>query len=134
MTNLKQKRSCIEGSNGDLLEYKTFEYVNDELIYIRKYNNKNELEGFIEYEYDQIGNLIKESSYGYDGKCVFYTINTYSGPLKTKSEIYNNYNNSKIREISRTFDNKSNLIILQSKELSPYSSIASSIIGYEFFK
>lgn len=130
----KKEKELIEGSNGELIEYKTFEYKNDELIYIRKFNNKNELESYVEYQYDQIGNLIKESSYGYDGKCVSYTINTYSGLLQIKSEIYNNYTNSKIREINRTFDKNNNLIILQSIELSTYSSLASYIMRYEYFK
>ena len=93
---------------------------------------------YFEYEYDDQGNLIKESSYsGFDNSLANYKIHSYQNGLNVKTEVFNFYNyigETKDREIRRHFDEKNNLIYLESQEISMLSSSLSYIEKYEYYK
>ena len=132
-TEGRKEKELIDYPIAGLKETLIYEYKNDLLVKIKKYNNKNELESYIENQYDKSGKLIKESSFAFDGKCTFYTIHTYSGLLQVKSEVYLNQGDVKMRLINRTYDKNNNLITLESNELSMFSSMMSFVLRYEYF-
>ncbi|MDO9339403.1 MAG: hypothetical protein Q7T72_02655 [Bacteroidales bacterium] len=132
--NGRKEKESIEYPIAGLKESFIYTYQNNQLVKITKYNNKNELESYIENQYDKSGKLIKESSFAFDGKCTFYTIHTYSGLLQTKSEVYLKQGDEKIRLINRTFDNNNNLIILDQDELSMFSSAMSCVLRYKYYE
>lgn len=113
-------------------EYKDFEYKSGRLVKAKKYTH-NELESYTDYQYNKSGLLIKESFFASDDKCLSYTVHTYIGQLQTKSDIYIYSDNSHYRTINRTFDNNNNLITLESKELSMYSSMMSFVYRYKYY-
>lgn len=114
-------------------EYTDFEYKNGQLIKAKRYSH-NELESYTEYQYNKSGLLIKESFYASDDKCLSYTVHTYEGTLQTKSDIYIYSDNSHYRTINRTFDQNNNLVTLESKELSLYSSMMSFVYRYKYYE
>lgn len=132
--NGRKEKESIEYPIAGLKESFIYTYQNNQLVKITKYNTKNELESYIEKQYDKSGKLIKESSFAFDGRCTFYTIHTYSGLLQTKSEVYLKQGDEKIRLITRTFDNNNNLIILDQDELSMYSSAMSCVLRYKYYE
>ncbi|MFA5819842.1 MAG: hypothetical protein WC854_11290 [Bacteroidales bacterium] len=129
----KKVKESIENQNGILFEYSVYEYKDDQLVKIKKYSH-NELESYIENQYDRSGKLIKESFYASDGNCISYTIHTYSGLLQVKSDLYIYQSDTHYRSIRRTYDNNNNLITLESNELSLYSSMMSFVFRYEYFE
>jgi hypothetical protein len=129
----KKIKESIQNLNGVISEYSEFEYKNDQLVKTKKYSN-NTLESYIENQYDKSGRLVKESLLVPDGKCISYTVHTYSGFLQVQSDIYLYQNDIHYRTIRRTFDDNNNLIILESTELSMYSSMMSFIYRYKYFE
>ncbi|MCX6254881.1 MAG: hypothetical protein NTV31_10455 [Bacteroidia bacterium] len=128
-----KKKESIEYPQAGLNEYYLYEYDNDKLVKIKKYNTKSEFESYIENQYDKSEKLIIESSYTPDGQCFSYTIHTYSGPLLIKSVVYQK-NGILLREINRSYDESNNLIILESNELAPFSSSMSYVLKYEYYE
>ena len=89
---------------------------------------------YIEFEYDNQGKLVKETSYsGTDNTPIQFRIHSYQKGLIVKTEIFNISNNQKIREIRRHYDSNGNLIYLESEELSMYSSAMSYITKYDYY-
>jgi len=109
----------------------TYEYDHNLLTYVRNYNEKNQLESFILYQYDKYDRLITEKSYASIGKLISATDHTYQGQLLIRSDIF--YGDTHVREIKRTYDNNNNLMILESRELLDYSSALSYYHKYEYF-
>ena len=128
----KKIKETIQYGSAGISEYSDFEYQNGLLSKTSKYSG-NKLESYTEYEYDKSDRLIKELFYAYDGQCLTYTIHTYTGSLQTKSDLYVFSSNSHYRSINRIFDKNNNLIALESKELSPYSSLMSHVLRYEYY-
>lgn len=113
-------------------EYKVYEYKSNQLYSIKKYDKKNVLETYILNDYDRFDRLIKETTYfGADDHYISSTVHTYKGQLQVKSDVYSG--NVHMREIKRTFDSESRLMIYESKELQGYSSAMSYILKYEYF-
>ena len=129
----KKIKETIEYPLGGISEYTDFEYENGLLSKTSKYSG-NRLESYTEYEYDKTDKVIKELFYAYDGQCLTYTIHTYTGSLQTKSDLYVFSSNSHYRSINRIFDRNNNIITLESKELSLYSSLMSYVLRYEYFE
>jgi hypothetical protein len=98
-----------------------YEYQDGQLIKIKQYNHDNELEICTENQYDSVGNLVKESTYGSDGIGKTYIIHTYSENLLVKSDVFTFKGDVHVREIKRTYDINNNLIILESTELTSFS-------------
>ena len=120
-------------------------YKNNRLMRENKYEDgyfgrepwRSELIAYIEYEYDNQGQLVKESNYsGIDNTLLRYSIHSYQNGLNVKSETFVFYNvigKTKLREIRRYFDELDNLIYLESQELSGLSSSLSYISKYEYY-
>jgi hypothetical protein len=127
-----KKKETIEYPEAGIIEYFMYEYLKGQLIKIKKYNNKSELQSYVENRYDKSGKLVKESSFAPDDHCFSYTIHTYSGPLLLKSDVFRG--GVHLREIIRTYDENNNLIILESNELAPFSSASSYVLKYEYYE
>jgi|GEM_PF-1639265 len=125
-------KETIDYPQGGIPDYLDFKYHNGLLSKVEKYHG-SQLENYTEFQYDKSGKLVKEYFYGSDNLCIRYTIHSYTGPLQTKSDLYIYKNNEHYRSISRTFDKSNNLIVLDSKELSLYSSLMSHVLRYEYY-
>ena len=126
-------KETIEYPLGGITEYSDFEYQNGLLSKIKKYSG-NQLENYTEFQYDKSDKLIKETFYASDDQCISYTIHSYTGSLQTKSDLYTYPTNAHYRSINRTFDKNNNIITLESKELSLYSSMMSHVLRYKYYE
>jgi hypothetical protein len=129
----KKIKETIEYPENGNSEYSDFEYTNGQLVKIKNYSH-NILENYIEYQYDKSDNVIKEKFYSSDDQCIYYTIHSYTGSLQTKSDLYTFSSNTHYRSINRTFDRNSNIITLESKELSLVSSMMSYVLRYKYYE
>lgn len=77
----KLEKKTVETDNGYVREYFIYEYKDNKPVKIKKFDDKNELESYIENQYDSNGKLIKEASFAYDGHAISHTIHSYSGSL-----------------------------------------------------
>jgi len=132
-TDGKKIKETIDYPLAGILEYSDFEYKNGLLVKSIKYY-RNKLENYIEYQYDKSDKLIKETFYAFDDQCISYTIHSYTGSLQTKSDLYTYPTNAHYRSINRTFDKNNNIITLESKELSLYSSMMSHVLRYKYYE
>jgi hypothetical protein len=87
---------------------------------------------YIKYEYNH-DNLVKETLYSRDNIPIRYSVHSYRNGLNVKTEIFNNNNDQKVREIRRYYDRNDNLIYLESEELAIYSSSMSYVNKYEYY-
>ena len=107
--------------------------------YSEGYHGGNELVSrlitYIEYEYDNQGQLVKETTYSAtnNNTPIEHSIHSYQNGLNVRTEIFISSNNQKIREIRRYYDENGNLIYLESQELSSFSSRGSYISKYEYY-
>jgi hypothetical protein len=131
-TDGEKIKETIEYPLGGISEYSDFEYQNGLLSKIKKYSG-NKLESYTEFQYDKSDKLIKETLYASDDQRISYTIHSYSGSLQTKSDLYTSTNDH-YRSINRTFDKNNNIIVLESKELSLYSSMMSHVLRYKYYE
>jgi hypothetical protein len=129
----KKTKETIEYPLANYTEYSDFVYKDEQLLRVYKYY-RNVLETYTEYQYDKRGRLIKEQFYTAEGKFLTFTIHSYSGNLQTQSDFYRYPDNSHYRSVTRIFDDNNNLISLESKELSLYSSMMSFILRYEYYE
>lgn len=129
----KKIKESVENLNGIIDVYSVFEYKHNKLFRINKYDH-DALESYVVNEYDNPGRLIKETFYVSDGTEITYTTHTYSGSQQIKSDIYISSNNTHYRSINRTFDANNNLITLESKELSIYSSMMSFVQRFKYYE
>ena len=85
-------------------------------------------------DYNNSGNLIKETSFGEHNQPISYTQHIYRNGLNVQSDVFAGEDMKEhVREIFRTYDNNDNLIILESNELALYSSMMSHVLKYEYF-
>lgn len=126
-------KETVEYPLGGISEYTYFEYSNGLLSKTEKYSG-NKLENYTEYEYYKSDRVIKELLYAFDGQCISYTIHSYTGSLQTKSDLYAFPSNSHYRSINRFFDKNNNIIVLESKELSLFSSLMSHVLRYVYYE
>ena len=98
---------------------------------------RSELITYIEYGYDNQGNLIKETTYSpTDNTSIQYSVHSYQNGVNVKTEVFIYYNvigKTKLREIRRYYDENDNLIYLESEELSPSSSTMGYVTKYEYY-
>ena len=92
---------------------------------------------YIEYEYDNQGKLVKETTYSADDDTpLSFSVHSYQNGVNIKTEVFIYYNvigETKLREIRRYYDMNDNLIYLESEELSPFSSTMSSVTIYQYY-
>lgn len=129
----KKIRETIEYPFVGNSDHVDFDYKDGLLIRTKNYSH-NIFEFYTEYQYDNAGNVIRETLFASDDKCLSYTIHSYTGSLQTKSDIYTYPANDHYRAITRTFDENNNLITLESKELSLYSSMMSHVLRYKYYE
>ncbi len=121
----------IEVSN----EYSLYKYDNNRLSRIEEYESTDELKRYTKYEYDNSGNLVKETLYSTDNQPYSYTKHSFKNGLNIQSDIYGGEEMSiHVREIHRTYDKNDNLIIKETNELLSYSSALSHVLRYEYFE
>jgi len=125
-------KETVDYPLGGITEYSDFEYKNGLLSKIKKYSG-NRLENYTEFQYDKSDRLIKETFFAYDDQCISYTIHSYTGSLQTKSDLYTYPTNDHYRSINRFFDKNNNIITLESKELSLYSSMMSHVLRFKYY-
>jgi len=128
----KKIKETVEYPLGGISEYTYFKYSNGLLSKTEKYSG-NKLESYTEYKYDKSDKVIKELFYAFDGQCISYTIHSYTGSLQTRSDFYASPSNSHYRSINRFFDKNNNIVTLESKELSLYSSLMSHVLRYKYY-
>ncbi len=131
-TDGKKIKETIEYPLGGISEYSDFEYQNGLLSKSKKFSG-NKLESYSEFQYDESDKLIKETLYASDDQRISYTIHAYTGSLQTKSDLYTSTNDH-YRSINRTFDKNNNIIVLESKELSLYSSMMSHVLRFKYYE
>ena len=131
-TDGKKIKESIEFPLVGISEYSDFEYNNGLLVKVKTYSHNN-LDYYTEYKYDKSDKVIKETQYSSDDQCISYTIHSYTGLQQTKSDIYTS-TNEHYRLINRTFDKNNNIIVLESKELSIYSSMMSHVLRYKYYE
>jgi len=124
----------IEYPQINSFEYSLFKYSDTRLIKVEKYDNTDKLEAYIKYEYNNLGELIKEISYSADDVVFSVTTNIYVNGFNTLSEVYSGNQENKIREINKTYDSNGNLIMIESNELMPYSSLINHALRYEYYE
>ena len=131
-TNGEKIKETIEYPLGGISEYSNLEYQNGLLSKIKKYSGIK-LESYTEFQYDKSDKLIKETLYSSDDQRISYTIHSYTGSQQTKSDLYTS-TNYHYRSINRTFDENNNILVLESKELSLYSSMMSHVLRYKYYE
>jgi uncharacterized protein YkuJ len=129
---LKEKE-VIEYPQINSSVYTIYKYVNNNII-LEKYDNKGNLESYTQQEFDKSGNVIKESSYSNNNQIISVTIHTFLNQLNTATEVYYDNGKSIKRRITKTYDANRNLVTLESKELSPVSSMSDHVLRYEYFQ
>lgn len=131
----KKTKEKIEYPQIGSFEYALYKYDKGKLTKIEKYDNSDKLESYIINEYNNSGNMVKESSFGEDNHLFSCTVHTYKNGLNVQSDVFAGPDmKTHVREIFRTYDGNNNLIILESNELSLFSSMMSHVLKYEYFK
>ena len=133
--NGKREKEYIEYPQISSFEYSLYKYDKDKLTKIEKYDNSDNLESYIKNEYDNSGNIIKETSFGEYNQPFSYTQHSFENGLKVQSDVFAGEDMKEhVCEIFRIFDENNNLIIRESNELSLYSSMMSHVLKYEYFE
>ena len=129
---LKEKQ-YIEYPLINSFEYILYFYNDNKLIMTERHNKKDEIEDYTTFEYN--GNrLSKETLYSSNGDVNTITSHLFLNGLNSKTEIYKGNNGKdKLREIKKTYDSNYNLIIIESIELTSYSSMSSYVMKYEYY-
>jgi len=123
----------IEYQYGNAYEFYLYEYSHNQLARISKYD-KGKLESLTVNEYDGAGRLTKESFYAADGQYLSYNLNTYSGNLLIRTDLYRSSTNTRYRTINRRYDTSGKLLVLESQELFAYSDMTSFVLKYKYFE
>lgn len=110
--------------------FKIYDYSYGLQARVKYYNYKGEVESTVVYEYDNLNRRVTEKTYGPDNSLLATTKNTYNGMLLIRSDVYNG--DIYYRKIVRSYDDMGNLVVLESKELSPVSSAMSYFSKYEY--
>ena len=131
----KKEREDIEYPQIDAYEYKLFQYEDERLVRMEFYGNDGQLGYCLRYAYDHSGYLVTETKYGPEDQAWSITRHSYEKGLRVKSEVFGGKDlKEELREIRRIYDENGNLIYLDSKELSMFSSRSSFFYKYEYFE
>lgn len=126
------EKESVDFPVSGMSEYTFNEYRDGILVESKKYTN-NELETYVVFNYDTSGKLKKEETYLANGRMFNYTIHSYSGSSQVQSDLYISPANTHFRTIKRIFDGGNNLITLESRELSVFSSMSSYVMRYLYY-
>ncbi len=106
-------------------QYKLFTYTNNRLTRIDIYEESDELDDYILLEYDNSGNLVKETTYNYDDVPYSYIEHVFEDGLNVRS--YENGN-----EFVKTYDENDNLVFLEEFR-GAGSSKTNAKLKYEYY-
>ena len=134
----KVTKEHIEYPLIDSFSYSLYYYSKDVLAKIEKYKmDTDEVESYIEYEYDKYGELTKENRVLMSNIAFkYFTEHSYQSGLNVKSDEYAGRSASNIehiREMLKTYDVENNLIINEINELEEFSTQPSRVIRYEYY-
>jgi len=134
--NGKKEKEYIEYPQIGSSAYTLYKYDKGKLSRIEKYErNSDDLESYVINKYDNSGNLVRETSFSKDNIPSIYKQHSFENGLNVRTDIFGGEDmEEQIREIINTYDEKNNLIIKESNELSPYSSMMSHVLKYEYFE
>jgi hypothetical protein len=122
----KKIREYIDWMESDSFQYKFFKYTYNRLTRIENYKkDSDELENYILYEYDNSGNLVKETTYNKYDVPVYHTTHIYENGLNVESNRHG-------IGIIKTYDDNNNLILLETFYQSG-SSKGNERLKYEYF-
>jgi hypothetical protein len=130
----KKEKESVEYPQTGGFEYTLFVHDHEKLMKTEKYNNKDELGSYVSFEYNDEGELFRETAYTSDHKPYSITTHTYTNGLNTKTDIYAGKDMEHVREIIKTFDEHDNLIVLESNELVIYSALMDHVLKYEYYE
>jgi hypothetical protein len=130
---LKMKEA-VEYPQAGLTEFSLYLYDKGRLAKIEKYGYGETLESFVVNEYNNSGDVLKETTFFKDGTQISETLHTYSNGLNVRSDVYifNDRGREHLRTITKTYDTDNNLVTLESQELLIYSSMSSYVMKYEY--
>lgn len=129
----KKEKELVEYPQTGGFEYALFIYGHEKLMKTEKYNSKDELETYVLFEYDDEGELFRETAYTSDHKPYLITTYSYTNGLNTKTDIYAGKDMEHVREIIKMYDEHDNLIVLESNELVAYSALMNHVLKYEYY-
>lgn len=130
----KKEKESVEYPQTSVYEYALFIYDHEKLVKTEKYNSKDELESYVSFEYNDDGMLVKETAYTSDHKPYSITTYAYTNGLNTKTDIYAGKDMEQVREIIKKYDERDNLIVLESNELTAYSALMDHVLKYEYYE
>ncbi len=114
-------------------EYTLYKYTNDRLTRIEKYElNSDEIEYYILNEYDDSGNLIKETFYDKDDIPIKYTQHIYENDVNIESYEYIWGYTEPSNKFIKTYDENDNLVLLESF-YGPGSSKFNKKLKFEYY-
>lgn len=127
-------KETAEFPQAGLSESTLYLYDKGRLAKVEKYGYDGMLESFVVNEYNNSGDVLKETTFFKDGTQISETLHTYSNGLNVRSDVYvfNNLGKEHLRTITKTYDAEDNLVTLESKELLVYSSMSSYTLRYEY--
>jgi len=130
----RKVKESIEYPQSGLSEYSLFIYDKGRLAKTEKYGYEGTLESYVVFEYNDSGEVFKETTFFKDGSLVSETLHTYTNGLNVKSDVYvvNVLGKDHLRTITRKYDSQNDLILLESRELLVYSSMSSYTLRYEY--
>lgn len=133
--NGKKEKEYIEYPQIGSFAYTLYKYDNGKLSRIEKYErNSDDLESYVINEYDNSGNLIKETSFSKNGNPILYKQHSYESGLNVQTDIFGGEDMKEhLSEIINTYNENNNLIIREFNQLSPFSSMLSGVYKYEYY-
>ncbi|MCE1197511.1 MAG: hypothetical protein LWW85_00960 [Marinilabiliales bacterium] len=109
-----------------------YRYEGKKLVRCDKFERPDQLSGYVVYAYNPSGEMISETTHSANDVVTGVVTHVYQNGLNPYSEEYSGNREHKLREITRQFDEKGNIIQLTSNELQPYSSMKSYVWKYEY--
>ncbi len=128
------EKEVIEYPEARLSEYTFYTYDHDRLAKAEKYGTAGTLDHYISYSCDHYGRVTGETTFTPSNEAVAFVWHTYSGGLRVRSNAYAIMGKTltHMREIIMQYDAGNNLILLESNELSPMSSMSGYVLRYEY--
>lgn len=107
----KEKENIVSIEPGSF-QYRLYKYTNNRLTKIENYKkNSDILESYILNEYDDSGNLIKETTLGIDGEQYHCMEHTYENGLNIQSNEYEGTMHT--WEFLKSYDKSNNLVLVE---------------------
>ncbi len=130
----EKEKEQVEFPQINSFEYLRYFYENGRLVRREQYNSLDKLEWYNELEYNQLGEMIAEKQFSGDSILSRTVKHSYTNGLQTQSDTYVGSTLEHLREVKRTFDLNRNLVLLESNELTRYSSASCHVLRYEYFE